>query len=113
MVLGPIIGAFEKMSDDVKHIADAVATELANEHCSYYSDKKNKTVRSYFRNQLYRSWGLTAHLGWARLLLDRRCLVSTSNTPRGYSNRRNYRSEHDEETAYGRQLHEPRIRNSN
>ena len=34
-------------------------------------------------------------------LLDRRCLMSTSNTSRGYSNRRNYRSEHDEETAYG------------
>ena len=100
MVLGPIIGAFEKMSDDVKHIADAVAAELANEHCSYYSDKKTKTARSYFRNQLYRSWGLTAHRGLARLLLDRRCLVSTSNTPRGYSNRRNYLSEHGEETAY-------------
>ena len=60
MVLGPVIGAFGEMSDDFKHIADAVATELANEHCSYYSDKKTKTVRSYFRNQLYRSWGLAA-----------------------------------------------------
>jgi hypothetical protein len=27
--------------------------------------------------------------------------VSTSNTPRGYSNRSNYRSEHDEETVHG------------
>ena len=35
MVLGPVIGAFGEMSDDVKHIADAIATELANEHCSY------------------------------------------------------------------------------
>ena len=34
-------------------------------------------------------------------LLDRRCLMSTRNTPRGYSNRSNYRSEYDEETAYG------------
>ena len=40
-----------------------------------------------------RSWGLTAHRGWARLLLDRWCLVGTSNTPRGYSNRSNYRSD--------------------
>jgi hypothetical protein len=101
VVLGPVIGAFWEMSDDVKHIAGAIAAELANEHCRYYSDKKNKTVRSYFRNQLYRSWGLTAHRGWARLLLDRRCLMSTRNTPRGYSNRSNYRSEYDEETAYG------------
>ena len=37
----------------------------------------------------------------ARLLLNRRCLMSTSNTPHGYSNRNNYRSEHGEETAYG------------
>jgi len=100
VVLGPVIGAFGEMSDDIKHIADAIATELANEHCSYYSDKKPKTVRSYFRNQLYRSWGLGAHRGWARLLLDRRCLVGTSNAPRGCSNRSNYRSAHDEETAY-------------
>jgi len=47
---------------------------------------KTKTVRSYFRNQLHRSWGLAAHhRGWARLL-DRRCLVSTFNTLHGYSN---------------------------
>jgi hypothetical protein len=65
VVLGPVIGAFGEMSDDVKHIADAIATELANEHCSYYSDKIPKTVRSYFRNQLYRSWGLIARRGWA------------------------------------------------
>ena len=42
VVLGPVIGVFGEMSDDVKHIADAVATELANEHCSYYSDKKTR-----------------------------------------------------------------------
>jgi len=35
VVLGPVIGAFGEMSDDAKHIADAIATELANEHCSY------------------------------------------------------------------------------
>ena len=105
MVLGPVIGAFGEMSGDVKHIADAIATELANEHCSYYSDKKPKTVRSYFRNQLYRSWGLGAgsppRMGTS--LLDRRCLVGTSNAPRGCSNRSNYRSAHDEETAYDSQ----------
>ena len=40
-------------------------------------------------------------MGWARFLLDGRSLVSTSNTSRGNSNLRNYRSEHDEETAHG------------
>jgi hypothetical protein len=46
VVLGPVIGAFGELSGDVKNTADAIAVELANEHCSYYSDKKNKTVRS-------------------------------------------------------------------
>jgi len=40
VVLGPVIGAFGEMSDNVKHSsADAIAAELANERCSYYSDK--------------------------------------------------------------------------
>ena len=69
------------MSSDVEHIAETIATELASEHCTYYLDKKTKTVRSYFRKQLHQSWGLAAHRGWARLLLDRRCLIGTSTNP--------------------------------
>ena len=38
-------------------------------------------VKGFFLNQLYKSWGLTAHRGWARLLLDRRCLVQVPNAP--------------------------------
>lgn len=100
VVLGPVIGAFGEMSNDLKHISEAIATELATEHCCYYSDRKPKSVRSYFRNQLYRSWGLAAHRGWARLLLDRRCLVSTSNTPHNRPSRDNSCGEYDEETAH-------------
>jgi hypothetical protein len=37
VVLGPVIGAFGEMSDNTKHIADAIAAELANANCSYYS----------------------------------------------------------------------------
>ena len=85
---------------DTRHSTLGTRDPFQKEHCSYYSGKKPKTVRSYFRNQLYRSLGLRAHRGWARLLLDRRCLVGTSNAPRGCSNRSNYRSAHDEETAY-------------
>ena len=33
----------------------------------------------FFLNQVYRSWGHTAHRGWARLLLDRRSLVQVPN----------------------------------
>merc|ERR1711966_446930 len=81
-VLGPVVGAFGEMSDDVKELANAVAEELAVEHCSFYGDKTSKVVKGFFLNQLYRSWGHTAHRGWARLLLDRRSLVQVPNTPR-------------------------------
>ena len=64
-----------EMSDDVKELANAVAEELAVEHCSFYGDKTSKAVKGFFLSQLYRSWGHTAHRGWARLLLDRRSLV--------------------------------------
>ena len=70
------------MSGDVKEVANAVAEELAVEHCSFYGDKTSKVVKGFFFNQLYRSWGHTAHRGWARLLLDRRSLVQVSNAPR-------------------------------
>jgi hypothetical protein len=81
MVIGPVVGAFGEMSSDVHAIAKAVAEELALEHCSFYGDKTLKVVKGFFLNQLYRSWGLTAHRGWARLLLDRRCLVQVPNAP--------------------------------
>ena len=81
-VLGPVVGALGEMSDDVKELANAVAEELAVEHCSFYGDKTSKAVKGFFLNQVYRSWGHTAHRGWARLLLDRRSLVQVPNAPR-------------------------------
>ena len=65
-----------------KELANAVAEELAVEHCSFYGDKTSKAVKGFFLNQVYRSWGHTAHRGWARLLLDRRSLVQVPNAPR-------------------------------
>ena len=44
-------------------------------YLSYYGDRGSKTVKAYYRRVLYRAWGLTAHRGWARLMLDRRRLV--------------------------------------
>ena len=70
------------MPDNVKELANAVAEELAVEHCSFYGDKTSKAVKGFFLNQLYRSWGHTAHRGWARLLLDHRSLVQVPNAPR-------------------------------
>ena len=70
-----MVGAFGEMSDDVKELANAVTEELAVEHCSFDGDMKSKAVKGFFLNQLYRSWGHTAHYGRARLLLDRHSLV--------------------------------------
>ena len=80
-VIGPVVGAFAEMPSDVHVIAKAVAEELALENCRIYGDKTLKVVKGFFLNQLYRSWGLTAHRGWARLLLDRRCLAQVPNAP--------------------------------
>ena len=80
-VLGPVVGASGEMSDDVKELANAMAEKLAVEHCSFYGEKTSKAVKGFFLNQLYRSWGRTAHRGWARLLLDRRSLAPVPNAP--------------------------------
>ena len=58
-VLGPVVGAFGELSEDVKELANAVAEELAVEHCSFYRDKTSKAVKGFFLNQLCRSWGHT------------------------------------------------------
>ena len=69
-VAGPVVGAFAEMPSGTYAIADLVASVLAEEHCSYYSEKPSE-AKALFTQQLYRSLGLTAHLGWARLLVDR------------------------------------------
>jgi hypothetical protein len=51
------------MSSDTYAIADLVALVLADEHCSYYSEKQ-PDAKALFTQQLYCSLGLTAHLGW-------------------------------------------------
>ena len=81
-VIGPAVEAFEEISNNVKKVVNAVAGELAVELFSSYGDMTSKAVKGFFLNQLYRSWGLTAHRGWARFLLDRRSLVQVPNAPR-------------------------------
>ena len=77
-----------------------MAEELATEHCGFYSDKKQGVVAAFFLSQIYRSWGLTAHRGWARLMLDRRCLVEVPNAPRHRAERAHPDADYDEETAF-------------
>ena len=49
---------------------------------SIKAEQKKGRSEGFFLNQLYRSWGHTAHRGWERLLLDRRSLVQVPNAPR-------------------------------
>ena len=49
------------MPDDVNELANAVAEELAVEHCSFYGDKTSKAAKDFFLNQLYRFWRHTSH----------------------------------------------------
>ena len=58
------------MSPDVYAIIDLVATALTQEHLSYY-DACPSVVKGMFQQRIYRSLGLSAHLGWARLVFDR------------------------------------------
>ena len=55
---------------------------------------------AFFLSQIYRSWGLVAHCGWARLMLDRKCLVEVPNAPRHRAERAHAEAEYDEETAF-------------
>ena len=41
-----------------------------DEHLSYY-DAYPSVVKGMFQQRIYRSLGLAAHLGWARLVIDR------------------------------------------
>ena len=69
-VIAPVVGAFAEMSPDTYAIADLISSVLADEHCSFFADKPSE-AKSMFTQRLYRSLGLAAHLGWARLLVDR------------------------------------------
>ena len=68
--------------------------------CGFYSDKKQGVVAAFFLSQTNRPWGLVAHRGWARLVLDRKCLVEVPNAPRHRAERAHAEADFDEETAF-------------
>jgi len=84
------------MSSHVDLLADVIADALTAEHLSYYVDRGWKTVKAYYRRLLYRAWGLTAHRGWARQMLDRRSLIQAPNAPRDQSQHPRARNDYDE-----------------
>jgi len=69
------------MSSHVDLLADAIADALTVEYLSYYGERGSKTFKAYYRRVLNRAWGLTAHRGSARLMLDRRSPVQAPNAP--------------------------------
>jgi hypothetical protein len=58
------------MSPGTYPIAGLISSVLANEHSSFFADKPSE-AKGMFTQRLYRSLGLAAHLGYARLLVDR------------------------------------------
>ena len=58
------------MPSDVYAIIDLVATILTHKNLSCYSEHPS-AIKGMFQQSIYRSLGLSAHLGWAWLLIDR------------------------------------------
>ena len=71
-MIAPVVGAFAEMSPDTYAIAGLISSALANEHCLFFAGRPSE-AKSMFTQRLYRSLDLAAHLGWARLLVDRYC----------------------------------------
>ena len=68
-MVAPVVGAFAEMSSHVYAFADLIASLLAAEHCSYFA-RSHVEANGVLQQRLFRSWGLGAHLGWMRLLID-------------------------------------------
>ena len=81
-----------------------MAEELATKHCGFYTDKKQGAVAASFLSQIYRPWELVAHRGWARLMLDRQCLVEVLSAPRHRAERAHAEANYDDETAFDKYL---------
>ena len=92
-VLVPVVGAFE---DHDSVTAEAAAEELAMRHFSFKRQKN--VVAAFFLSQIYRSWGLVAHRGWARLMLDHRCFVEVPNATCHRAERAHAEAGHEEPT---------------
>ena len=70
-VLAPVVGAFAEMSSDMYALADVIAATMTADHLQFFNASAKQT-RGMFRERVLRDWGHAAHLGWARLLHDRR-----------------------------------------
>ena len=81
-VVGLVVGAYAELSEHVHALIGLVADELTADYMQFF-DLNHKQTKSVFLRQTRRICGLTAHRGWAKLLLDRcRDLVQHPNQPR-------------------------------
>ena len=65
-----MVGAFAEMSSDVHLLTDLIASAQAADHCEYFAALPSE-IKGLFLIRTRRGLGLTAHRGWARLLIDR------------------------------------------
>ena len=69
-VLAPVVGAFAEMSSDVHLLTDLIASAQAADHCEDIAALPSE-IKGMFLIRARRGFGLTAHRGWAHLLIDR------------------------------------------
>ena len=58
------------MSSDVHLLTDLIASAQAADHCKYFAALPSE-IKGMFLIRARRGLGLTAHRGWARLLIGR------------------------------------------
>ena len=78
-VAGLVIGAFGEMSDHMNQLALFISKREAENRSQQMNMDihKIKQLQSRILKSLKISWGLTAHRGWARLLINRTALLIT------------------------------------
>ena len=82
-IAGLILGAFGELSMCFHDLSELIASQLSAEHLDFY-DIPSAESKALSLRRIRRSWGLAAHRGWAKLLLDRtRDLVEDPRQPRG------------------------------
>ena len=97
-VLAPVVGAFGEMSSDMYGLADVIAAAMTEDHLQFLKGSA-KEIRGMFRQRVLRDWGHAAHLGWARLLHDRRRDLIERHPPS---------HQHDERELYANHFYQNR-----
>ena len=73
-VHGTVFGTFGDVSPGVTDLCGLAGDALAHEHLQYF-DGAIAQAKAMHSNQIRRVWAHTSMRGWAKLVLDRRCLA--------------------------------------